>query len=331
MASLRTAAPLEPSATPRPHTAARGTDLATIWPVQPVKRRLRAIYQVVRATYQGWSDDKASGLSAALAYYTVFALAPLFIIAVAIAGALFDQAVAREAVLSEVRSLIGESGVVTLRAMMHAASKPGDSVVATIIGSVTLLIGATSVFAHLQEALNTIWKVDEKQVATRASIMRFLLRRVLSFGMVLALGFLLVVSLVASAVIAGTGDVIFGALPAWTAQVANQLLALALTTALFALMFKVLPDVRIAWRDVWVGALLTSTMLGVGRYLIGLYLGRSSVASAYGAAGALVLMLVWIYYSANILFLGAEMTHVMARRRRLDSPPAAAAANIATA
>ncbi len=271
------------------------------------------IKDLLKETFSEWSKDKASRLAAALSYYTIFSVAPLLIIAIAVAGLVFGREAATHQIEGQVRGLLGEQGAQAIQTIVENASKTGAGVVATLVGVVTLLMGASGAFAQLQESLNAIWEVKPKQGRGVKGILR---DRFLSFSMVLVIGFLLLVSLVLSAVLAGVGKYLAGILPISSVvmQIVNFGISFAVTTLLFALIFKVLPDAYIRWRDVWVGAAFTALLFSLGRFVIGLYLGRSSVSSAYGAAGSLVVLLVWVYYSAQILFLGAEFTQVFATR-----------------
>jgi len=268
---------------------------------------------LIKETFSEWSKDKASRLAAALSYYTLFSIAPLLVIAVAVAGFVFGRTAASGQLIAEARDLLGPQGAQAIQTLMENAGRTGAGVVATVVGVGTLLLGASGAFAQLQDALDTIWEVKPKAGRGWKGILR---DRFLSFSLVLAIGFLLLVSLVVSAALAALGKFLAGALPFSSAlmQGVNFAISFAATTFLFALIFKVLPDARIRWRDVWIGAAITALLFSVGRYLIGLYLGRSSVSSAYGAAGSLVALLVWVYYSAQILLLGAEFTQVYATR-----------------
>ncbi len=260
-----------------------------------------------------WSSDKASRLAAALAYYTIFSLAPLLIIAIAVAGLFFGEAAAREAVVTQLQSLIGQQGAEAVQQMLANANRPGAGTVALIIGVATLLLGASGVFAQLKGALNTIWDVKP---APGQGIWKTVSDRLLSFGMVLGIAFLLLVSLLVSTVLSTLSGQFEQLLPGadflW--QLLDFVISLGVIALLFAIIYKVLPDVTIAWKDVWVGAGVTALLFTIGKFLIGLYLGRSSVGSTYGAAGSLVVLLVWVYYSAQIVFIGAEFTQVYARR-----------------
>jgi membrane protein len=275
---------------------------------------------LVKETFSEWSKDKASRLAAALSYYTIFSVAPLLIIAVAVAGLVFGREEASRHLADETRDLLGPQGAEAIQTMLQNAGKTGAGLLATVVGIGTLLLGASGAFAQLQDALNTIWEVKPKEGRGVRGMLR---DRFLSFSLVLAIGFLLLVSLVLSAALAAVGKYLAGVLPVSSAlmQALNFALSFAATTFLFALIFKVLPDVRIRWRDVWVGAAVTALLFSIGRFLIGLYLGRSSVSSAYGAAGSLVVVLVWVYYSAQILLLGAEFTQVYASKFGMGMTP----------
>jgi membrane protein len=273
---------------------------------------LTLVKDLVRETLSEWSKDKASRLAAALSYYTIFSVAPLLVIAIAVAGLVFGRKAATDQIVYEIRGLVGDQGAQVIQTILQNASKTSSGVLATIIGIVTLLIGASGAFGQLQDSLNTIWEVKPKSGRGVKGVLR---DRFLSFSMVVVIGFLLMVSLVLSAFLSGVGKYLSGQLPMSSVvmQAINFGISFAVTTLLFALIFKVLPDAYIRWRDVWVGAAVTALLFSLGRFLIGLYLGRSSVSSAYGAAGSLVVLLLWVYYSAQILFLGAEFTQVYAK------------------
>lgn len=266
---------------------------------------------LVTETFSEWSDDKASRLAAALSYYTIFSVAPLLIIAIAVAGLVFGRKAATEQLVGEIRDLVGNDGAQVIQSILQNASKTTSGILATCIGVVTLLVGASGAFGQLQDSLNTIWEVKPKAGRGVKGVLR---DRFLSFSMVLLIGFLLMVTLLLSAFLSGVGKYLADMLPmsSFVLQAINFAISLGVTSFLFALIFKVLPDAYIRWRDVWVGAAVTALLFSLGRFLIGLYLGRSSVSSAYGAAGSLVVLLLWIYYSAQILLLGAEFTQVYA-------------------
>jgi membrane protein len=271
--------------------------------------------RIIRLSYQGWKEDKASRLSAALAYYTIFSLAPLLIIVIAVTGLFWQQQAVQDQVMSQIQGLVGADGARFVSDLLNGASNPARGITATIIGIITLVLGALGVFNELHNALNTIWDVKEKETkGFLAAVKKIVFDRFLSFTMILGIGFLLLVSLVVSAGLTAAQQTVGVAFPlsevVW--QIINLIVSLGVITVLFALIYKFLPDAEIAWRDVWLGAFVTALLFSLGKTLIGLYLGNSAVASSFGAAGSLVLLLVWIYYSAQILFLGAEFTQVYA-------------------
>jgi membrane protein len=270
-------------------------------------------WQVLKTAGSDWVEDKASQLGAALAFYSILSLAPLLLIAVAIAATVFGESTAKGELMEQLTEMIGEQGAGAISTMLDHAQNPGSGIVATVFGLVTLIFGASGVFAQLQTAMNTIWEVPAKK---DAGIWDTIRSRFLSFAMVLGTGFLLLVSLILSAVISGIGSYLGDRFPAFEpiSQLSNAVVSFLVVTVLFAMIFKLLPDTDIAWRDVWVGALITAVLFTIGKFFIGLYLGKAAVGSAYGAAGSLVVLLIWIYYSAQILFFGAELTQVYARR-----------------
>ncbi len=284
--------------------------------------KLQAIWTLFPETFKQWSEDKASRLAAALAYYTIFSIAPLLIIVIAIAGAAFGEEAARGEIVRQIEDLVGRDGAQFLEIAIKNASRPQAGAIASILSVVILLIGATGVFAELQDSLNTIWDVKAKP---GRGIMTIIRQRFLSFTMILGIGFLLLVSLVISAGLSALITYFSNALPEidsiW--QMLNFILSFAITTVIFALIFKVLPDVRITWSDVLIGALLTSLLFSIGKFLLGQYIGRSTLGSAYGAAGSLVVIIAWVYYAAQILFFGAEFTQVYSRRYGNDITPTA--------
>ena len=275
--------------------------------------KVKTILSLLKEAFKEWQQDKASLLAAALAYYTVFSITPLLVIAIAIVGAVFGQDTARGEILAQMNDLVGEQGAKAIEMALDNASQPEISSIASIISVVILLIGASGVFAQLQEALNTVWNVKAKP---NGGIWLFIRKRLLSFGMVLAIGFLLLVSLVLSAVLSGISKLEVDLLPGLNSfwEFLNFSVSFGFIAVLFALIYKYLPDVKIRWKDVWVGAFTTALLFSLGKYLIGLYLGRGSLGSAYGAAGSLIVFLAWVFYSAQILLFGAELTQVYARR-----------------
>ena len=277
-----------------------------------MKSVFNKLWALLKTTFEEWTQDNVARLAASLAYYTVFSIAPLLIISIAIAGLVLGSEAAQGQIVAQLRGLLGQQGAELIQGMIESANKPTAGIVATAVGLITLLLGATGVFGELQSALNTIWNVKP---SPRNGLILFALSRFWSLTMVLGIGFLLLVSLVLSAALSGIGAWAQGYVGemAFIAQLINITLSFIITMALFALIYKVLPDLKIAWRDVWMGAAITSLLFSVGRVLIGFYLGNSSISSSYGAAGSLVVLLVWVYYSAQILFLGAEFTQVYAR------------------
>jgi membrane protein len=274
---------------------------------------LQAIWQLFQETFKEWSEDKASRLAAALAYYTIFSIAPLLIIVIAIAGAVFGEEAARGQIVGQIQGLVGKDGAQFIQTAITNANKPQTGAMASIISVVVLLVGATGLFTELQDSLNTIWEVKPKPGRGINNMIRL---RFLSFAMVLGIGFLLLVSLVISTALAALSTYFSNLIPGvdflW--PIINFIISFAITTFLFGLIFKVLPDVEIAWSDVLIGAILTSFLFSIGRFLLGQYLGNGSFGSAYGAAGSLVVILAWVNYAAQILFFGAEFTQVYSRR-----------------
>jgi membrane protein len=272
-----------------------------------------SVVQLVKDTFSDWSEDKAPRLAAALAYYTAFALAPLLLIAIAVAGLFFGREAATNQVGQQLSGLLGSTAGEAVNGMVAAAgASQGAGIVATVIGVATLLFAASGVFGQLQDSLNTIWEVQPKP---NQGIWATIKQRFFSFAMVLGVGFLLLVSLVLSAALAALGTVLGGD-PAGQSLIwktINFVVSFGVTTALFALIYKILPDAKVQWRDVWIGAVVTALLFTLGKALLGWYLGRPGTTSTYGAAGSFVALLLWIYYSAQILFLGAEFTQVYAK------------------
>ena len=273
----------------------------------------KKLFSLLKQTFSEWSEDKAPVFAAALAYYTVFSLAPLLVIIIGVLGIIYGQSDAQDQIIKQIGELTSPGVAETIGGVLDAQADSGGGVLATVLGTITLLVGATGVFAQLQNALNTIWEV--KPDPDKGGVMHLILVRLLSLGMVLAIAFLLLVSLLLSTALSVLGnyfsDVLPGAEFVW--QIVNVLVSFGVITLLFALIFKYLPDVKIAWGDVWVGAAVTSLLFVVGKFLISWYLSRGGVASTYGAAGSLVVLLLWVYYSAQILFFGAEFTQVYAK------------------
>ncbi len=275
--------------------------------------RIKPIFRLLKEAFREWQQDKVSLLAAALAYYTVFSVTPLLVIAIAIAGAVFGQDTAKNEIVQQINALVGEQGAQVIEIALANANQPQLGSLASIISLIILLVGASGVFAQLQEALNTVWDVKPK---SDRGLWQFLRKRLLSFGMVLAIGFLLLVSLIFSAILSGISNLEINLLPGWVSllRLLNLAISLGMISLLFALIYKYLPDAKIRWQDVWVGAIITALLFTLGKFLIGLYLGRGSLGSTYGAAGSLIIFLAWVFYSAQILLFGAEFTQVYARK-----------------
>ncbi|HEX8204367.1 MAG TPA: YihY/virulence factor BrkB family protein [Isosphaeraceae bacterium] len=270
----------------------------------------KAIWGLLRTSASEWVEDKAPRLGAALAYYTIFSLAPLLLIAIAVAGLfLGGRQGAQEQIIKQIRTMIGTQGAEAIQGMIQSASKPEAGYTATGIGIVLLLVGATGLFGQLQDAMNTVWEVQPKP---GRGIWGFIKDRFLSFSMVMGTVFLLLVSLVVSAGLAAVASLLGSFATGTIGQVVNFIVSFAVITGLFAMIFRFLPDAKVAWRDVWLGSALTALLFAIGKTAIGLYLGHSSVASAYGAAGSLVVLLIWAYYSSQIFLFGAEIVKTYA-------------------
>ena len=272
-------------------------------------------WSMAQAAAQGWLDDHASSMGASLAYYTFFSMAPLLLIVISVAGLLLGREAAQGHLIHELSGLLGAQAASSIQALIASASEPADNWWGTLLGLGVMLVGATTVFAELQDALDRIWQAPQRP--TGGGLWALLRARVLSFGLILGLAFLLMVSLVMGAVIAGLGRWLSHTLGdwVWVAQTLNVGIGFAITAAIFALIYKLMPRAHVQWNDVWVGAVITTLLFSLGKALIGLYLSASGIASAYGAAGSLVLVLLWVYYSAQVFLLGAEFTWVYANAR----------------
>ncbi|HEX9115410.1 MAG TPA: YihY/virulence factor BrkB family protein [Anaerolineae bacterium] len=272
---------------------------------------MRSIIDLLKETFEEWGKDKGARLAAALAYYTIFSIAPLLIIIIAVAGLVFGPRAVQGQLVGQIQGVVGKEGATLIQTMLANASKPSAGIIATVIGIVTLLLGASGLFTQLQDSLNTVWEVAP---APGRKIWEVLLNRLMTFVMVLTIGLLMIVSLVVSSALSALGGAMAGLIPVSIPVVFWQLVDLVVSfgvmVLLFTLIYKLLPDVRVGWGKVAVGAAFTSLLFTIGKFLIGLYLGHSSAGSAYGAAGSLVVLLLWIYYSSQILFLGAEFTKV---------------------
>jgi len=272
-----------------------------------------AVWQVLKETGTAWDEDNVTRLAASLAYYTLLSIAPLIILAVAVTGLAFGEEAAREHIAGEIAGVVGAGAAEAIQSIAKNAHTPGTGVLSVAVGLLVLLFGASGVFGELQSALNTVWDVAPKP---GRGIWGLVKDRFFSFTLVVGVAFLLLVSLVVSAGLTWVGQVFEQTLPGGAVvwQVLNFAISLAVVTALFALMFKKLPDVNIRWRDVWVGSAVTAALFTLGKFGLGIYLGSAGVASAYGAAGSIVALVIWVYYSAQVLLIGAEFTEVYARR-----------------
>ncbi len=275
---------------------------------------LQATWTLLKDSVSGYIEDDALSRGAAIAYYTVFSIAPMLVIVIAIAGLVYGTEAAHGAITAQLQGMLGYDGAEAVQTMIASASNKNSGILATALGIGTLLITASGVFGEMQSGLNVIWKVTPDPTASTVS--RLIRARAASLGLVAALGFLLVVSLAVSASVTAAGHLLQHVLPdvELLLQLVNFLLSFAMITLLFAAIYKVLPDKSIEWYDVWIGALATAFLFTVGKTVIGLYIGSSKVASSYGAAGALVIVLLWVYYSAQIFLFGAEFTKAFAHR-----------------
>lgn len=289
-------------------------------------------YSLAKKSVTAWIDDYAPSMGAAISYYTVFSIAPLLLIVIAVAGFVWGREAVQGEIVGQLSGLIGEEGAKGIQALIESANKPAKGLVATVISVVVLLVGATTVFAELQSAMDRVWDVPPAKKAS--GIWGTLRARLLSLGFILGLGFLLLISLVIGAGVAAFGGWANGLLPGWEIllQIINTVVSLGLATLLFAMIFKLMPQASVSWRDVWVGAAVTAVLFEVGKALIGLYIGKSSVTSSFAAAGSLVVLLLWVYFSAQIFLLGAEFTWVyahehgsLADKKAADEAPAGSA------
>ncbi|PNG58440.1 MULTISPECIES: YihY/virulence factor BrkB family protein [unclassified Variovorax] len=276
---------------------------------------LKHLYDLCRQSVVSWVDDYAPSMGAAISYYTIFSITPLLVIVIAIAGALFGREAAEGRIVEQISGLVGREGATAVEAMLRSVSEPDKGLIAGLISAVVLLVGATTVFAELQSALDRIWHVPEREKPS--GLWAVLRARLLSFGLILGLAFLLMVSLVVSAGLSAFGSWFGGLLPGWEVllHALNIVISLGIVTLLFAMIYKLMPTARIAWRDVWVGALVTAVLFELGKLGIGLYLGKSGVNESFAAAGSLVLLVAWVYYAVQIFLLGAEFTKVYANAK----------------
>jgi membrane protein len=281
-----------------------------------VRRFFKSAWPILKQTFSEWNTDNAPRLGAALSYYTVFALAPVLILVIAVAGAFLGRDAAQGKIVAQLSGLMGAESAKFVQEAIAKSSRSSNGLMASIIGLITLMVGASGVMIELQDALNTVWKVLPKPGSGMSGVKRLLRVRLLSLALVVSLGFMLLVSLVMSAALEGLVHWMRGFVGQWVTlgYVINYGVSIGVIALFFALLFKVLPDAKVHWKDVWIGSLLTSVLFHAGKYAIALYIGRASVASSFGAAGSLAVLLVWIYYSAQIVLLGAEFTRAYANR-----------------
>jgi membrane protein len=282
-------------------------------------------WTVTKEAAANWSSHKDARQGAALAYYSVFSLGPIIVIAIAIAGLFFGHEAVTSQVTSTMKDMLGETGAKAIEAMLAGASRPAKGVLATLLGIGALLFAAIGVVVQLKDALNVVWEVDELK---ESSLWNFARNYILSFAAVLALGFLLLVSLLVTTALAAAGKFAAPYMPEAAMHVVSTLVSFAVVTVLFAMMFKWLPDVSVDWRNVWLGAFLTSLFFEAGKAAIGFYIGKQGLESTYGAAASIVVVLIWVYYTSQIILMGAEITHAHAKHRSLENRESHSEANV---
>jgi membrane protein len=286
---------------------------------------IKEVWALVKASFSSWLDDYAPSMGAALAYYTLFSIAPLLLIVISTAGLVFGEEAVRGEIFGQLRDLMGDQGASAVESLLASVSKPEEGAAGAVVGTVLLLIGATTVFAELQGAFDRIWRASGKD--KEGGIWELIRTRLLSFGIILGIGFLMMVSLVFNAAVSALGKWwggFFSGLEILVTSL-NFIFSFVFTTAVFAMLYKFMPKVKIQWKDVWAGAIVTALLFTIGKTLIGLYIGKSAISSGFGAAGSLVVVLVWVYYSAQIFLLGAEFTwvysHARGSRKNQEIPP----------
>ncbi|PTQ83050.1 membrane protein [Nitrosospira multiformis] len=286
---------------------------------------IKEVWALVKASFSSWLDDYAPSMGAALAYYTMFSIAPLLLIVISTAGLVFGEEAVRGEIFGQLRDLMGDQGAAAVEGLLASVSKPEEGAAGAVVGTVLLLIGATTVFGELQNAFDRIWRVPGKD--KNGGIGELIRTRLLSFGIILGIGFLMMVSLVFNAAVSALGKWWGGFFSELEILVTtlNFIFSFVFTTAVFAMLYKFMPQVKIQWKDVWLGAGVTALLFTIGKFLIGLYIGKSAISSGFGAAGSLVVVLVWVYYSAQIFLLGAEFTwvysHARGSRKNQEIPP----------
>jgi membrane protein len=283
---------------------------------------MRNAWRLVKTTIEKWIAHKDARQGAALAYYSVFSMGPLMVIAIGIAGLAFGEEAARGEVQGQLSGVLGQNAANAIDGMLAGANKPQQGILATAIGFAVLVFSALGVVVQLKDAFNTVWEVDERNIS---GVWQFIRTYLISMAMVFGLGFLFLISLAFTTGLSAAQQFLGGQLPQNTLQVGGSLISFAAITAMFALMFKWLPDTDVEWGDVWLGAAITAALFELGKFLIGFYVGKLALASTYGAAASLVILLIWVYYTSQILLLGAEFTHCYASRYRRQEPAAPAA------
>ena len=289
-----------------------------------MSRLIKKWWPLIKDAVRAWVDDYAPSMGAALSYYTIFSLGPVLLIVISVAGLIFGAEAARGEIFAQLRGLMGTDAAKAIEDVLTSVNKPTEGITATVLGFVLLFIGATTVFGELQDALDRIWRAPARDKT--GGIWGLLRARLLSFGLILGIAFLLIVSLVLSAATAAFGRWWSGAFEGWEVliQLVNIVFSYLVTTLAFAMIYKIMPRVKVRWHDVWLGAAVTALLFTIGKFLIGLYIGKSGIASGFGAAGSVIIVLVWVYYSAQIFLLGAEFTWVYARThgsmRSLEKP-----------
>jgi membrane protein len=285
------------------------------------KFSFKLVWASLKESFTGFGDHKVTKLSASLAYFTTFSIGPLLIVIIFIAGKVFGDEAAEGTVFNQIKGFIGPDGAAQIQTIIKNAALSGKSGISAVIGIITLLIGATTVFGEIQDSINSIWGVKAKP---KAGIMKLVTTRLLSFGMIASLGFLLLVSLAVTAVVEGIGGrlkEVFPDIAVVVLYIVNLVITLGVVTVLFAIIFKVLPDIKIKWKDIWPGALATAILFMIGKFLISLYISKSDIGGTYGSAGSLVVLIVWIYYSSMILYFGAEFTKAYALKKGVHIVP----------
>jgi len=274
---------------------------------------MTSAWRLMKTTIENWVAHKDARQGAALAYYSVFSVGPLMVIAIGIAGLAFGEEAARGEVQDQLSGIVGQPAAAAIDSMLASANKPQQGLLATAIGTAVLLFSALGVVVQLKDAFNTVWEVDEKKIS---GVWQFIRTYLISLAAVIGVGFLLLISLSFTTGLSAAGQYLGAELPQTVLQVAGSLISFVAITAMFAVMFKLLPDTEVEWRDVWLGAAITAALFELGKLLIGIYVGKLALASTYGAAASLVILLIWVYYSSQIVLLGAEFTHCYASRYR---------------